>query len=64
MVPTNLFAGQQEKRRHREHTCGHSRGRREGQIERGASTHIPYPVRSRQLVGSCCMTQGAQAHAL
>ena len=28
MVLMNLSAGQQWKRRHREQTCGHSRGRR------------------------------------
>ena len=28
MVLMSLFAGQQQRRRHREQTCGHSRGRR------------------------------------
>ena len=34
------------------------------QIERLALTYIQYHVQNRQLVGSCCITQGAQLRAL
>jgi len=44
MVLMNLFAGQQWRSRHREQACGHSSGRRVGQIERVALKHIHYHV--------------------
>ena len=35
----DLFAGQKEKHRHRERTCGHSERKRVGKIEKVALKH-------------------------
>ena len=44
-------------------TCGHGQGRA-GRARRGALTQTHGRVWSRQLLGSCCMTHGAQLGAL
>ena len=61
MVLMNLFAGQEQRCRHREQTSGQSRGKG-GWEESSSETYmIPYV---KQLGGSCCVTQGAQPGAL
>ena len=44
MVLMNLFIGQQRRYRHREQTCGHSRGKGEGDQlrEQHGNIYIPY----------------------
>ena len=60
MVLMNPFAGQEQRCRHREQTSGQSRGKEGG--KKVAWKHmLPYV---KQLVGSCCITQGAQPGAL
>ena len=44
MVLTNLFAEQEKRHRCEERSCGHSGGRRGGQSETVAVTHIYYGV--------------------
>ena len=44
MVPMNLFAGQEQRGRHREQTCGHSRERKRWGKLRVALTYTPYCV--------------------
>ena len=50
--------------RHREQTWMHLRKERVGQIERVAPKHIHYHMYNKQLIGSCYLTQGAQAGTL
>ena len=54
MVLTNLFAGQQQRCRHREQTWWTQRGKE------GSGTNGERSVETYTLVGICCMTQGAQ----
>ena len=42
IVLMNLFAGPQWRHRHREETCGHSKGRRGRDKFRGAWKHTHY----------------------
>ena len=61
MVLMNSFAGQEQRCRHREQTSGQSRGKggwEESSIETYMLTYV------KQLVGSFCITQGAQPDAL
>ena len=47
MVLMNLYAGQQQKYRHREQTYGHSGGRRGWNELRVALKHIRYHMQNR-----------------
>ena len=62
MVLMNLSAGQEERHRHREWACGRSGGRRGWDGLRAALAYTPSCV-NWQLVGSCCIAQGAQLGA-
>ena len=59
----NLPAGQKWKGRHRELTCGHSRGSREGDEWREGTDVCAVPC-VKQSVETCCMMQGAQIRIL
>ena len=52
LVLMDLFAGQRQRHRHREWTCGHS-ARRRG-CDEEAWEHIPYHTENRWPVGICC----------
>ena len=62
IVLMNLFAGQEQNRRHREWACGHSRGRR-GEENWESNTEMYTLYVKQMLMGSCCVTQGAQPGA-
>ena len=60
MILMNLFAGQEQRRSHREKTCGHSEGKRGWNKLRAAWKHTHCSMENRQPVGICCMMWGAQ----
>ena len=63
MVLMKLFAGKEQRLRHRERTCGHSRGGM-GAMN-GESSSSMYTLSGvRQLVRSGCAAQGVQLGAL
>ena len=64
-VQMNLFTGRTWRCRHREQTCGHSRGRREaGLIEKVSQTSHTIMCKRKHVVGRCYVTHGAQPDAL
>ena len=62
MVPKNLFAGHEQRHRHREET---QRGKEQvRRTERATRTYVHHRVWNRQLSGSNCIAQGSQLGAL
>ena len=55
MVLKNLFAGQEQRRRHREQTVGTAGKERVGQIERAALERAHHHKQNRQLAGRHCV---------
>ena len=64
MLLINLFSGQELRYRCREHTCGHSRGRRRLDLRKKYTYTLPCGKRTTLEKGLGYITQGAQPDTL